>query len=152
MNTFELKTPSGIELFAQVMEPLATEPLVVLASASPIVGELLGENRMIFVSGHSQEPSLPHPRRVRLRRLALIRLPRRGSATLCVMAADVVDRKALEWRVRGAEGEWFERHTISHDLPQLATDVLVAGWDTQSLRVLAGEGPDARCRRSVRSR
>src|SRR3954470_14782878 len=28
------------------MEPLATEPLVVLASASPIVGELLGENRI----------------------------------------------------------------------------------------------------------
>src|SRR5919198_1818285 len=80
MNNFELKTPSGIELFAQVMEPLATEPLVGLASASPIVGELLGENRMIFVSGHSQEPSLPHPRRVRLRRLALIRLPRSASA------------------------------------------------------------------------
>src|ERR687887_1285602 len=79
MNNFELKTPSGIELFAQVMEPLATEPLVGLASASPIVGELLGENRMIFVSGHSQEPSLPHPRRVRLRRLALIRLPRSDS-------------------------------------------------------------------------
>src|SRR3954468_23006274 len=28
------------------MEPLATEPLVVLASASPIVGELLGEDRI----------------------------------------------------------------------------------------------------------
>src|SRR5690349_4531383 len=71
MNTIELKTPSGIELFAQVMEPLATEPLVVLASASAIVGELLGENRMIFVCGHSQEPRLPHPRSVRLRRLAI---------------------------------------------------------------------------------
>jgi hypothetical protein len=70
MNTIELKTPSGIELLAQVMEPLATEPLVVLASASPIVGELLGENRMIVVSGHSQKPRLPHPRSVRLRRLA----------------------------------------------------------------------------------
>jgi hypothetical protein len=61
----------------------------------------------------------------------------------CVVAADVDDREALEWRVRGAEGEWFERHTISQDLPQLATDALVAGWDTQSLRVLAGEAPDA---------
>ena len=29
------------------MEPLATEPLVVLTSASPIVGELLGENRIV---------------------------------------------------------------------------------------------------------
>src|SRR4051812_1857273 len=29
------------------MEPLATEPLVVLASASPIVGELLGEKRIV---------------------------------------------------------------------------------------------------------
>ena len=47
MNTIELKTPSGIELFAQVMEPLATEPPVVLTSASPIVGELLGENRIV---------------------------------------------------------------------------------------------------------
>src|SRR3954468_11950716 len=28
------------------MEPLATEPLVVLASASPIVGALLGEKRI----------------------------------------------------------------------------------------------------------
>jgi hypothetical protein len=55
---------------------------------------------------------------------------------------DSVDRQALEWRVRGAEGEWFERHTISQDLPQLATDALVAGWDTQSLRVLAGESPN----------
>jgi hypothetical protein len=34
-------------LFAQVMEPLATEPLVVLASASPIVRELLGEKRIV---------------------------------------------------------------------------------------------------------
>jgi hypothetical protein len=45
--------------------------------------------------------------------------------------------------VRGAEGEWYERHTISQDLPQLATDALVVGWDTQSLRVLAGESPSA---------
>jgi hypothetical protein len=59
------------------------------------------------------------------------------------VAADVDDREALESRVRGAEGEWFERHTISQDLPQLATDALVAGWDTQSLRVLAGEGPNS---------
>src|SRR3954471_13253979 len=28
------------------MEPLAMEPLVVFASASPIIGELLGENRI----------------------------------------------------------------------------------------------------------
>jgi hypothetical protein len=28
-------------------------------------------------------------------------------------------------------------------LPQLATDALVAGWDTQSSRVLAGERPNA---------
>jgi hypothetical protein len=42
----ELETPSCIALFAQVMEPLATEPPVVLASASPIVGELLGEYRI----------------------------------------------------------------------------------------------------------
>jgi hypothetical protein len=45
--------------------------------------------------------------------------------------------------VRGAEGEWYERHTISQDLPQLATDALVAGWDTRSLRVLAGEAANA---------
>src|SRR6185295_6580101 len=47
MHSIELKTPSGIVLFAQVMEPLATEPLVVLTSASPVVGELLGENRIV---------------------------------------------------------------------------------------------------------
>lgn len=45
----------------------------------------------------------------------------------------------LERRVRGAEGEWWFRHTVSQDLPTLATDALVAGWDSQSLRVLAGE-------------
>src|SRR5436190_19891887 len=59
MNTFELKTPSGIELFAQVMEPLATEPLVVLTSASPIVGELLGENRILVchsATGYASGP------------------------------------------------------------------------------------------------
>ena len=60
------------------------------------------------------------------------------------MAEDVVDLEALEWRVRGAEGEWYERHAIGQDLAQLATDALVAGWDTQSLRVLAGEPPSAR--------
>jgi hypothetical protein len=59
------------------------------------------------------------------------------------MQAGVVDLESLEWRVSGAEGEWYERHTISQDLPQLATDALVAGWDTQSLRVLAGEPPNA---------
>jgi hypothetical protein len=59
------------------------------------------------------------------------------------VAAYVVDPEALEWRVRGAEGEWYERHTISQDLPQLATDALLAGWDTQSLRVLAGEHSSA---------
>ena len=47
MHSIELETPSGVALLAQVMEPLATEPLVVLTSASPIVGELLGENRIV---------------------------------------------------------------------------------------------------------
>ena len=48
------------------MEPLATEPLVVLASASPIVGELLGENRISVrhsATGYASEPrrtSAPH--------------------------------------------------------------------------------------------
>jgi hypothetical protein len=60
-----------------------------------------------------------------------------------VVEADAVDLDALEWRVRGAEGEWYERHTISQDLPRLATDALIAGWDTQSLRVLAGEPSNA---------
>ena len=47
--------------------------------------------------------------------------------------------ETLERRFRGAEGEWWFRHTVSQDLPTLATDALVAGWDSQSLRVLAGE-------------
>src|SRR3954447_14173068 len=41
------------------MEPLATEPLVVLASASPIVGELLGEKRIVVchsATGHASGP------------------------------------------------------------------------------------------------
>src|SRR3954465_5168456 len=48
------------------MEPLATKPLVVLASASPIVGELLGENRISVrhsVTGYASGPrrtSAPH--------------------------------------------------------------------------------------------
>lgn len=59
------------------------------------------------------------------------------------MAPDPLDVDELEWRFRGAEGEWYERHTVSQDLPRLATDALVAGWDTPTLRVLAGESPDA---------
>ena len=51
--------------------------------------------------------------------------------------------ETLERRFRGAEGEWWFRHTVSQDLPTLATDALVAGWDTQSLRVLAGEPSNA---------
>src|SRR5690349_24007253 len=46
MHAIELETPSGIDLLAQVVEPLASEPRVVLASASPVVGELLGEDRI----------------------------------------------------------------------------------------------------------
>jgi hypothetical protein len=49
----------------------------------------------------------------------------------------------LERRFRGAEGEGWFRHTVSQDLPALATDALVAGWDSQSLRVLAGEPSNA---------
>ncbi len=49
----------------------------------------------------------------------------------------------LERRVRGAEGEWWFRHTVSQDLAGLATDALVEGWDSQSLRVLAGEPSNA---------
>lgn len=47
--------------------------------------------------------------------------------------------EVLERRVRGAEGEWWFRYTVSQDLPTLATDALIAGWDSQSLRLLAGE-------------
>jgi hypothetical protein len=49
----------------------------------------------------------------------------------------------LERRIRGAEGEWRFRHTVGQDLPALATDALVEGWDSQSLRVLAGEPSNA---------
>src|SRR3954449_1796397 len=44
------------------MEPLATEPLVVLASASPIVGELLGEKRIVIC--HSATGYASGPRRM----------------------------------------------------------------------------------------
>src|SRR6476619_7536401 len=66
MHLIELQTPSGVVLFAQVMEPLATEPLVVLASASPIVGELLGEHWISVrhsATGYASVPkrtSAPH--------------------------------------------------------------------------------------------
>jgi hypothetical protein len=68
-----------------------------------------------------------------------------GAAAWCHDASvpETVDIDALEWRVRGAEGEWYERHTISQDLPAIAADALLAGWDTQSLRLLAGENPKA---------
>ena len=62
-HTIELKTPSRIALLAQIMEPLATEPLVVLASASPIVGELLGEKRIVVC--HSATGYASGPRRCR---------------------------------------------------------------------------------------
>ena len=57
MHSVELKTPSGVVLLAQVVEPLATEPLVVLTSASPIVGALLGENRIVVFHGASDVAS-----------------------------------------------------------------------------------------------
>jgi hypothetical protein len=49
----------------------------------------------------------------------------------------------LERRIRGAEGEWGFRRTVSQDPPASATDALVAGWDSQSLRILAGEPSSA---------
>jgi hypothetical protein len=68
---------------------------------------------------------------------SVLALPQ-SSSGLVILA--VVEE--LERRIRGAEGEWWFRHTVSQDLPGLATDALVAGWDGQSLRVLAGEPSD----------
>ncbi len=45
----------------------------------------------------------------------------------------------LDWLVFGAEAEWHAVHRISQDVPELATRALIAGWDSPSLRVLAGE-------------
>jgi len=45
----------------------------------------------------------------------------------------------FEWRVLGAEAEWYATWRVSQDLPELATNALVQGLDTQSLRLLAGE-------------
>ena len=36
-----------------------------------------------------------------------------------------------------------ERHTVNQDLPALAVEAMVAGWDSDSLRVLAGERQSA---------
>lgn len=66
-------------------------------------------------------------------------LSTRTGSTVVIMARV----EELERRFRGAEGEWWLRRTVSQDLPRLATDALVAGWDTQSLRVLAGEPANA---------
>ncbi len=49
----------------------------------------------------------------------------------------------LEWRLFGAGSEWRARQAVSQDLPALATDALIVGLDSPTLRVLAGEGPDA---------
>src|SRR3954467_6639479 len=56
------------------MEPLATEPLVVLASASPIVGELLGENRISV--RHSATGYASGPRRTAAPHTGIDRHPR----------------------------------------------------------------------------
>src|SRR4051812_24679115 len=56
------------------MEPLATEPLVVLASASPIVGELLGEKRIVVC--HSATGHASRPRRMSAPRRGIERHPR----------------------------------------------------------------------------
>jgi hypothetical protein len=49
------------------------------------------------------------------------------------------DTTELEWRISGAEGEWYDRLAASQDLPALAVDALLAGWDGPTLCVLAGE-------------
>lgn len=61
------------------------------------------------------------------------------------MSADWLSPPAtpLEWRLLGAESAWYTEHRVDQDLPQLATDALIAGIDSQSLRVLAGESADA---------
>ena len=95
VHSIELETPLGIELLAQVMESLATEPLVVLASASPIVGELLTENWRIvchnapgYASGPRRRSRITHgtltasskpDRPVRIRRRTTLSAPREGS-------------------------------------------------------------------------
>ena len=56
------------------MEPLATEPLVVLASASPIVGELLGEKRIVVC--HRATGSASGPRRMSAPTRGIERHPR----------------------------------------------------------------------------
>ncbi len=56
------------------MEPLATEPLVVLARASPIVGELLGEKRIVV--GHSATGYASGPRRMSAPTRGIERHPR----------------------------------------------------------------------------
>jgi hypothetical protein len=84
------------------MEPLATEPLVVLASASPIVGALLGENRIILVSGHSHKPRLPIREPSGLGRLALILLRRSDSDTRVERAVRVaVESRPSQQRADG---------------------------------------------------
>src|SRR3954447_9119852 len=57
------------------MKPLATEPLVVLASASPIVGELLGEKRIVVC--HSATGYASGPRRMSAHTRGIERHPRR---------------------------------------------------------------------------
>src|SRR3954454_10346179 len=56
------------------MEPLATEPLVVLASPSPIVGELLGEKRIVVC--HSATGYASGPRRMSAPTRGIERHPR----------------------------------------------------------------------------
>jgi hypothetical protein len=47
--------------------------------------------------------------------------------------------EALERRLAGAQAELDALNTVGEDLPALATDALVEGLDTPTLRILAGE-------------
>jgi hypothetical protein len=47
----------------------------------------------------------------------------------------------LDWRLLGAEALWHLWRSVDEDLVELATDALVAGLDSPTLRVLAGADP-----------
>jgi hypothetical protein len=70
--------------------------------------------------------------------------PPRERHHVAVVPATFIDRWAA------AESQWVTDAAIAFDLPTLASEALVTGWDSPSLRLLAGlDGVDPRDARDV---
>src|SRR4051794_34033273 len=111
------------------MEPLATEPLVVLTSASPIVGELLGEKRIVVC--HSATGYASGPRRMSAPTRGIERHPRSLTDPLFAAYTDAT----LELRAN-LDGVGLSRRAHRALAHSPATGTAITGGQSVALRDL----------------